>query len=79
MPNLRDTQPAISGSVVAGGNVFTSTGVGGSPQICFGSGVPTLSAPKGSLYLRTDGSGVADRAFIATDAVGTWTAISTAA
>jgi hypothetical protein len=78
MPNLRDNQPAISGSVVAGGQVFTSTGVGGSPQICFGSGLPTLLAPKGSLYLRTDGTGVADRLFVATDAIGTWTAVSTA-
>lgn len=52
---------------------FGSTG----PQIFVGSGAPSASVPKGSLYLRTDGSGVNDRAYIATDAVGTWTAIVT--
>lgn len=44
-----------------------------------GAGAPSHNAPKGSLYLRTDGSGVNDRAYIATDAVGTWTAIVTVA
>lgn len=44
-----------------------------------GAGAPSHNAPKGSLYLRTDGSGVSDRAYIATDAVGTWTALTTAA
>lgn len=44
-----------------------------------GSGAPTLSAAKGSLYLRSDGSGVSDRAYINTDGGTTWTAITTAA
>lgn len=44
-----------------------------------GSGAPSMAAPKGSLYLRTDGTGVADRAYINTDGSTTWTAISTAA
>jgi hypothetical protein len=46
--------------------------------IISGSGAPSLTAPKGSLYLRTDGTGVADRAYINTDGAATWTAISTA-
>lgn len=46
--------------------------------IFFGSGAPSLSAAKGSLYLRSDGSGVADRAFINTDGGTTWTNLVTA-
>ncbi|MCG3771550.1 MAG: hypothetical protein JW384_02738 [Nitrosomonadaceae bacterium] len=44
-----------------------------------GSGAPTVSAAKGSLYLRTDGSGVTDRAFINTNGSTTWTALTTVA
>ena len=47
--------------------------------VFFGSGAPTLSTAKGSLYLRSDGTGVADRAYINTDGGTTWTAIATAA
>lgn len=47
--------------------------------IFFGSGAPTISAAKGSLYLRSDGSTTNDRAYIARDGVGTWTALTTAA
>ena len=46
--------------------------------IYFGSGAPTgLTAAKGSLYLRSDGSGINDRAYINTDSGTTWTAIVT--
>jgi len=55
--------------------IGTSTVVG----IYFGSGVPTISAPKGSLYLRTDGSSTSTRAYINTDALTTWTSLTTAA
>ncbi len=47
--------------------------------VFFGSGAPTLSAAKGSLYLRSDGSGTGDRAYINTDSGTTWTALTTAA
>lgn len=47
--------------------------------ILSGSGAPTVAAPKGTLYLRTDGSGVADRAYINTDGSTTWTNLTTAA
>lgn len=48
--------------------------------VFFGSGSPNtaLSAAKGSLYLRSDGGGVADRAYINTDGSTAWTAIATA-
>ena len=58
-------------------NIWTKSenGIG----IFSGSGEPTISAAKGSLYMRTDGSGVNDRAYINTDGGTTWTAISTVA
>jgi hypothetical protein len=47
--------------------------------VYFGSGAPTISAAKGSLYLRSDGSGVADRMYVNTDGSTTWTAVATVA
>lgn len=72
---------AYSGTAIpAGGTAgtgfkFSSTANFG---IFFGSGAPTLSAAKGSLYLRSDGSGTGDRAYINTDGGTTWTALTTA-
>ena len=54
-------------------------GAAGSPTITSGAGAPAGSQPKGSLYLRTNGTGVNDRMYVATDAVGTWTAVVTVA
>lgn len=45
----------------------------------YGSGAPTVTAAKGSVYLRTDGSGVNDRMYVATDSAGAWTAVVTVA
>jgi hypothetical protein len=47
--------------------------------VFFGSGAPTLSAAKGSLYLRSDGSTTNDRMYVNTDSATTWTAVTTAA
>lgn len=44
-----------------------------------GMGAPTFNAPKGSLYMRVDGSSTSTRAYVATNATGTWTNIVTAA
>jgi hypothetical protein len=51
------------------------------PGIYNGAGSPsgTLTAAKGSIYLRTDGSTTNDRAFINTNGGTTWTAIVTVA
>ena len=43
------------------------------------SGAPTLSAAKGSLYLRSDGSTTNDRMYVNTNGATTWTAVTTAA
>lgn len=47
--------------------------------IYFGSGAPTASAAKGSLYLRSDGSTTNDRMYVNTNGSTTWTAVTTAA
>ena len=44
-----------------------------------GSGVPTHSAAKGSLYIRTDGSSTSTRLYINTDGATTWTNLTSAA
>ena len=47
--------------------------------IFFGSGAPTLTAAKGSLYLRSDGTTTNNRMYVNTDSGTTWTAVTTAA
>lgn len=65
-----------AGGTTGTGFKFSSTGNFG---VFFGSGAPTLTAAKGSLYLRSDGSTTNDRAYINTDSGTTWTALTTAA
>lgn len=47
--------------------------------IIFGSGAPSASMPKGSLYIRTDGSGTADRLYVNTNGTTGWTNFVSAA
>lgn len=54
---------------------FSSSFIG----VFVGSGAPSVSAAKGSLYLRSDGSTTNDRMYINTDGSTTWTAVTTAA
>lgn len=44
-----------------------------------GSGAPTISAAKGSLYLRSDGTATNNRMYVNTDGATTWTAVTTVA
>ena len=62
----------------AGGEVAISMG-SAAMGVYWGSGAPSVSAPKGSLYLRTDGSSSTTRAYINLAGSGTWTALTTAA
>lgn len=50
------------------------------PKILAGAGSPNgaVTAPKGSLFLATNGSGVGDRLYINTNGVTAWTAVTTA-
>lgn len=72
--NNNDAIPA-GGSQNVGLNATSTANFG----IFFGSGAPTLSASKGSFYMRSDGSTTNDRAYINTDGGTTWTALTTAA
>lgn len=76
-----NAKTVLPGTLTAGGLLTCALQVAtAGPLIYSGSGAPTISAAvKGSLYLRSDGSSTSTRAYIATDAVGTWTAITTAA
>jgi hypothetical protein len=70
----------VSTAIAAGGNsgqrlTLTSSLIG----MYVGSGVPTISAAQGSIYLRSDGSSTSTRAYINTDGATTWTAVTTAA
>lgn len=51
----------------------------GGIKILVGSGAPSATAPKGSLYVRTDGSSTSTRLYVNTDAGTTWTNVTTAA
>ena len=63
------------GTAGAGLMVSTTANFG----VFFGSGAPTLSAAKGSLYLRSDGSTVNDRMYVNTNGSTTWTSVVTSA
>jgi hypothetical protein len=56
------------------GYLMGNTGMG----VFFGSGAPALSAGQGSLYLRADGTGTNDRAYINTNGSTGWTELITA-
>jgi len=45
--------------------------------VFFGSGVPTLAAATGSLYLRSDGATATSRLYVNTNGSTTWTGVTT--
>lgn len=63
-----------AGGNTAAGILMSSTANFG---VFFGSGVPSLSAAQGSLYIRSDGASNVTRAYINTTGSTTWTAINT--
>jgi len=65
-----------AGGTAGSGLLVSSTANFG---VFFGSGAPSLSAAKGSLYLRSDGSATNNRMYVNTDGSTTWTAVTTAA
>lgn len=72
---LANSTVAMPAGGTAGVGIMVSTTA--NFGIFFGSGAPTLSAGKGSIYLRSDGTTNVTRAYINTDAATTWTAINT--
>lgn len=64
-----------NGFLVGSASAISAT----TPGVFSGAGVPSILAPQGSLYLRTDGSSVSTRAYINTTGGTVWTAITTVA
>lgn len=71
--NYAATIPA--GGLASVGFTATSTANLGT---FFGSGVPTMSAAQGSLYVRTDGSSTSTRLYVNTNGTTGWTNVVTA-
>jgi len=65
--------------ITAGGGAALLTGTTSTIGIYAGSGAPTIAAAQGSIYLRSDGAGVASRLYVNTTGSTAWTAVSTAA
>ena len=79
-PSTGAAQACVDLATPAGGAAGKGVTMGSSAiGTFFGSGVPTLTAAQGSLYLRSDGSSTTTRAYINTDGGTTWTALTTAA
>ena len=72
---------AAETAITAGGVTGVGLLVGNTTNfgIFFGSGAPTVSAAKSSLYLRTDGSSTSTRVYVNTGGTYTWAAVTTAA
>jgi hypothetical protein len=64
-----------SGGAVASVVSMGTAGIG----IYFGSSAPTITAPQGSIYLRTDGTTTNNRMYVNTNGSTTWTAVTTVA
>jgi hypothetical protein len=63
-----------AGGATTPGQKFGTAGIG----IYFGSGAPTVSAPQGSIYLRTDGSSTSTRLYVNSNGTTGWVAVTTA-
>lgn len=79
----------LRGTITAAATVATPAGGGTTARLLFGttagfgvyygSGVPTVTAAQGSVYLRSDGSSTSTRFYVNTDGGTTWTNVVTAA
>lgn len=72
---MNGSSPPAGGTTDAGIRLGATASFG----IFFGSGAPTLSAARGSLYMRTNGSGINDRMYVNTDGGTGWTYVVTGA
>jgi Pectate lyase superfamily protein len=81
--NAGQVKASNSFSIPAGGAQPVSFSATSTPHfgVFFGSGVPTLSAAQGSLYLRSDGASNVTRMYVNNSAGSgtTWTAVNTVA
>lgn len=72
---IQSAYAPVAGGGTSAAILCTSTALLG---LYFGTGDPTFSAAKGSIYSKTDAATSATRIFVATDAVGTWAAFTAA-
>lgn len=69
-----------AGAATSGGNTTPIIQAGTAlTGIYFGAGAPSITAPQGSLYLRTDGTSTSTRAYVNLGGTTAWTGITTAA
>lgn len=73
--NALNATATTAGGAAAAGLALGTAALG----VYFGSGLPTITAPQGSLYLRTDGSSTSTRLYVNTTGSTTWTNVVTAA
>ena len=57
----------------------TAIAAASQPSVVCGTGAPTFAAPKGTVFIRLDGSSTASRRYINTNGSTTWTNVTTAA
>lgn len=67
--------PPAGGTAGLGVTVSSTTNLG----LFFGSGLPTLAAAQGSIYIRTDGSSTSTRLYVNTNGTTGWTNFTSAA
>lgn len=80
--NLSGNIPVADGYGIAYDSMLNAIIPGGStvhPRIVCGTGAPTFTAPKGTLYSNITGSSTSTRLYVNTDGATTWTNITTAA
>lgn len=65
-------------AITAGGSAAVLATATAGFGVYLGSGAPTITAAKGSLYLRSDGSSTSTRLYVNSDGATTWVAITTA-
>jgi hypothetical protein len=71
------TADSATALVSGGASAFIATSTAGGMGVYIGSGAPTVSAAKGSIYLRSDGSSTSTRLYVS-DGGTTWIAVTTA-
>lgn len=78
--NLLGNQLQTDGTTF-GWDAMTNVAIPGAtqPSICAGTGAPTFSAKKGTLYINLTGSTTATRLYVNTDGATTWTNFTSAA
>lgn len=78
--NLGGNQLQTDGTTL-GWDAMTNVAIPAStqPSLCAGTGAPTFSAKKGTLYINLTGSSTATRLYANTDGATTWTNFTSAA